>query len=192
MPVLLSWVAVSATGGQDLVYDVGVESLFRGLGDKVTPALRERIRALGIDLDQKLLPGYAKDVWVRVVDEVARTLSTSGDLAAARRELGHAISRGFAESTMGKLMAPGVRLMGVRRMLLRLPKSFTMSNNFMRVAVAQTGERTVRVEMNEPVPSAEFLAGVIEAIVTYSGGKSSTVTWSPAGELTVFTITWVE
>ncbi|MFT3712094.1 MAG: DUF2378 family protein [Archangium sp.] len=184
---------MSPSGGpQQLVYDVGVESLFRGIGEKLTPELRLRVRKLGIDLDQKLLPGYPKDVWVRVVDEVAREFSANSDLAAARKELGHAISRGFADSTMGKLMAPGVRLMGVRRMLLRLPKSLTMSNNFMRVAVTQTGSNLVRVEMNEPVPSSEFLAGVIEAIITYSGGKSSTITWAAEGPLTVFSVAWAD
>jgi uncharacterized protein (TIGR02265 family) len=183
---------VTAPAAQQLVFNVGVESLFRGLGDRITPPLRGRIKQLGIDLDAKLLPAYPRDVWVRIVDEVARELGGAADLGAARKELGHAISRGFAASTMGKLMAPGVRLMGVRRMLLRLPKSLTLSNNFMQVTATQVAERSVRVEMNDPVPSAEFLAGVIEAIITYSGGKSSTITWAAEGPLTVFNVGWTE
>lgn len=175
---------------QDLVYDFGVESLFKGLGEKVTPALKEKVRAVGIDLDRKLLPGYPKEVWVRAVDVVARELSSGGDLHAARRQLGHHITLGFSEGMLGKLMAPGVRLMGVRRVLQRLPKTLSMSNNFMRAAVTELSPNSVRVEMNEAVPSAEFLCGVIEAMTAYAGAKSCEVSSVREGPMVVFSVKW--
>lgn len=174
----------------DLVYDFGVESLFKGVGARLTPALKDKVRAAGIDLDKKLLPAYPKELWVRVVDVVAHELSAGRDLPAARRQLGHAIASGFSEGAVGKLMAPGVRLMGVRRMLLRLPRSLTMSNNFLRVAVTETGPHAMRVELNEAVPSPEFLCGVIEAIAGYAGAKTCEVKAVVEGPLHVFTITW--
>ncbi|MDP1825484.1 MAG: DUF2378 family protein [Archangium sp.] len=174
----------------DLVYDFGVESLFKGLGPRLTPALKDKVRAVGIDLDKKLLPAYPKDLWVRVVDVVAHELNAGGELPAARRQLGHAIASGFAEGTLGRLMAPGVRLMGVRRMLLRLPRSLTMSNNFLRVTVTEMGPHAMRVELNEAVPSAEFLCGVIEAIAGYAGAMSCEVQSVVEGPLHVFNVTW--
>ena len=60
---------------QHLVYDLGVESLFSGIRERVTPDLKHAVRALGIDLDKKLLPAYPKQVWVEVVDAVARAIS---------------------------------------------------------------------------------------------------------------------
>ncbi|MEW5741272.1 MAG: DUF2378 family protein [Myxococcota bacterium] len=175
---------------EQLVYDMGVEALFRGLGERVTPELKADVRALGIDLDKKLLPGYPKDVWVRVVDAVARALSRDDDLPTARRALGHAITNGFADTTLGKLMAPGIRLMGVRRMLARLPRTLTMSNNFLKVSVAEIGPASMRVEMNEAVPSPEFLCGVIEAMAGYAGAKQTDVRFTTEGPLRVFTVTW--
>jgi uncharacterized protein (TIGR02265 family) len=173
-----------------LVYDFGVESLFRGLGERLTPALKEKVRAVGIDLDRKLLPAYPRAVWVRAVDVVAEDLSRGGDLATARRELGRLITGGFPETALGKLMVPGVRFIGVRRVLLRLPKQLTMSNNFMKVSlVEQPGDR-LRVEVIEPVPSPEFLCGVIEAIATYAGAKRCEVTFVDEGPLTAFTVNW--
>jgi uncharacterized protein (TIGR02265 family) len=174
----------------DLVYDFGVESLFRGLGARLTPELKQQVRVIGIDLDKKLLPAYPKELWVRAVDAVASELSRGSTLAAARRELGHAITLGFAEGALGRLMAPGVRLMGVRRILLRIPKNLAMSNNFMRVAATETGPSALRVEMNEAVPSPEFLCGVIEAMAGYSGAKSCEVRFAAEGPLVVFTVTW--
>jgi uncharacterized protein (TIGR02265 family) len=174
-----------------LVYDFGVESLFRGLGQRLTPSLKERVRAAGIDLDRKLLPAYPRVVWVRVVDIVAEEISGGRDLPSARRELGHLIASGFEQSTLGKMMAPGVRFMGVRRVLLRLPKQLTMSNNFLRVAVIETPGDTLRVEVNEAVPSPEFLCGVIEAIAGYAGAKRCDVTFVDEGPLTAFTVNWI-
>lgn len=179
-----------AAVSQHLVYDFGVEGLFKGLGDKLTPALKAKVRAVGIDLDKKLLPGYPKEVWVRAVDVVARELSEAGDLAAARRQLGHHITHGFSQGTLGKVMAPGIRLMGVRRVLQRLPKTLTMSNNFLKVSVTELGPNSVRVEMNEAVPSAEFLCGVLEAMSAYAGAKSCEVQHASEGPFVVFSVTW--
>lgn len=176
---------------QHLVYDLGVESLFSGIRERVTPDLKHAVRALGIDLDKKLLPAYPKQVWVEVVDAVARAISPGVAASQAHRELGHAISDGFAESVMGRLMAPGVRLMGVRRMMLRLPKSLTLSNNFMRVTVVETGPRAVRVDVNEAVPSADFLCGVIEAIGSYAGASRCEVSATGDGQVS-FSVTWTE
>ena len=75
-----------------LVYDFGVESLFRGLGQRVTPALKNKVRA---------------------VDEV-----------------------------------------------------------------------------NEAVPSAEFLCGVIEAIAGHAGAKTCRVTFADEPPLVVFSVGW--
>jgi uncharacterized protein (TIGR02265 family) len=175
---------------QHLVYDFGVESLFKGLGPRLTPPLKEKVREVGIDLDKKLLPAYPKTLWTRAVDVVAEHLSDGGDLAAARRQLGHDISSGFEQSTLGRIMAPGVRFIGVRRVLLRLPRQLTMSNNFLRVAVVETPGDTLRVEVNEAVPSPEFLCGVIEAIAGYAGAKTCTVTFANEGPLTAFSVSW--
>lgn len=173
-----------------LVYGFSVDSLFKGLGERLTPALKDKVRAVGIDVDKKLLPAYPKAVWVRAVDVVADELSGGRDRAAARRQLGHDISNGFAESALGKLMSPGVRLMGVKRVLMRLPRQLSMSNNFLRVAVVDMGERWLRVEVNEAVPSAEFLCGIIEAIAGYAGAKTTDVRFAAEGPLTVFSVSW--
>ncbi|MFZ5440284.1 MAG: DUF2378 family protein [Myxococcota bacterium] len=176
-------------GEPHLVYDFGVESLFKGLGPRLTPQLKAEVRALGIDLDRKLLPAYPKELWVKVVDHVAQALD-GGDLSASRRELGRAISRGFADSVLGKIMAPGVRLMGVRPVLQRLPRSLTMSNNFLKVTVSEVEPSCMRVELSEAVPSQEFLEGVIEMMVGYAGGRSCTITASREGTATVLLVRW--
>jgi uncharacterized protein (TIGR02265 family) len=177
---------------RELVYDMGVESLFRGIGDRLTPKLKQTVRELGIDLDKKLLPAYPKEVWVQVVDAVARSVSPDVELAIARRELGHAISRGFKDSVMGRLIAPGLRLMGVRRIMMRLPKNLTISNNFMRVNVAENGPRGIRLEVNEAVPSEEFLCGVIEEIASYAGAKNCEIFTAKENGRVVFSVNWTE
>lgn len=168
----------------ELVWDFAIESLFKGLGERFTPGLRAKVKAAGIDPDTKLLPAYSKDVWVRVVDVVATGIGQS------QRELGDAITHGFAETTMGKMMRPALGLIGVRRVLNRLPKFLTMSNNFMKVSVQDAGEAAVRVDISHAVPSADFLAGCIEAVARYAGAKEAHATPWTEGSHLVIDVTW--
>lgn len=175
---------------EELVYDFGVESLFRGLGDDFTPELKAQVKAVGIDPDRRLLPAYPRAMWIRVVDVVAQALCRGGDLEDARRELGKRITQGFAQTALGRVMAPAARLMGVRRALHRLPRNFTLTNNFMKASVNEVSPEALHVDVNDPVPSAEFLAGSIESVARYAGAKSVTVTIEQVGEVTRFRVTW--
>ena len=65
-----------------------------------------------------------------------------------------------------------------------------MTNNFMRVAVVELPGDVLRVEMNEAVPSADFLCGVICAIAGYAGAKRCDVTYANEGALIAFTVSW--
>ncbi len=173
----------------ELVYDFAVESLFRGIGKRFTPGLKAQVKALGIDPDSKLLPGYPRELWVRVVDVIARGLGP-GDPVKAHRDLGAAIASGFAETTLGKVMRPAVELMGVRRLLLRLPKNLTMSNNFLKVTVHEEGPQKLRVDLTHDVPSADFLCGVIEAMARYAGATQCTTTHRREGGLLIIDVSW--
>jgi len=173
----------------ELVYDFAIESLFRGLGPRFTPELEARVKALGIDPGKKLLPAYPREVWVRVVDVIARELG-GPDPAQAHRALGAAITHGFAETTLGIVMKPAVLLMGVRRLLLRLPKNLTMSNNFLKVTVEEPAAGALRVRLSHDVPSADFLCGLIEEMARYAGAKTCTARAQHEGSQLVIDVAW--
>ena len=175
---------------EELVYDFGVESLFRGLRDDFTPELRAKVKAAGIDPDGKLLPAYPRAIWTRVVDVLAQSLAHGRSLEDARRELGLRITEGFAQTTLGRVMAPAARLLGVRRSLARLPRNFTITNNFMKCTLTEKSPTELWFDVNDPVPSAEFLAGVIDSMARYAGARTSDVTVEQAGTCTRFLVTW--
>jgi uncharacterized protein (TIGR02265 family) len=174
---------MSSSSGE-LVWDFAIESLFKGVGDRFTPELRAKVKAAGIDADAKLLPAYTKDVWVRVVEVVATGVGHS------HRELGAAITHGFAGTAMGIVMKPAVVLMGVRRVLNRLPRFLSMSNNFLKVQVHEAGAAALRVEVSHAVPSADFLAGCIEEMARYAGAKECQATPRTDGTQLVIDVTW--
>ena len=58
-----------------LIFSPTVEALLlRGVGDRMTPALEEGIRVLGIDIKKALLPAYPVDTWLKVLDLVGKTV----------------------------------------------------------------------------------------------------------------------
>ena len=177
------------TPREDLVYDFGVESLLRALGPALTPELKAKVKDAGIDTGEKLLPGYPRAVWERVVVLIASELST-GDLAAAQRALGARLTQGFAGTALGRMLAPAVRLTGVKRVMKQLPRNLTITNNFMKVVLEEVAPTEVRVTASHDSPSAEFLAGVIEGMARYAGAASCEVGYRRVGTQTVFVVRW--
>lgn len=180
----------STTLPEALVYDFAVESLFRGLGDEFTPELRAQVKAAGIDPDSPLLPAYPRAIWTRVVDVLSVALARGRSLEDARRDLGQRITQGFAQTTLGRVMSPAARLLGVRRTLARLPRNFTITNNFMKCTLTEKSPTELVFDVTEPVPSAEFLAGVIDSMARYAGAGHSRVTIEQLGTATRFHVTW--
>lgn len=175
---------------EELVYDFAIESLFRGLRDDFTPELRAKVKAAGIDPDGKLLPAYPRFIWTRVVDVLAQELARDRSLEDARRELGRRITEGFTHTTLGRVMAPAARLLGVRRSLARLPRDFTITNNFMKCELTEKSPHELLFDVSDPVPSVEFLAAVIDSMARYAGARHSSVTIEQMGTCTRFHVTW--
>ena len=58
-----------------LVFSPSVEALLvRGVGNKLTPSLQDKLRSLGFDVSRPLLPAYPLDKWQEAVDLVAQDL----------------------------------------------------------------------------------------------------------------------
>ena len=177
------------TPSEELVYDFGVESLLRALGSALTPELKAKMKDAGIDTSKKLLPGYPRAVWERSVALIAVELS-QGDLAVSQRALGARLTQGFAGTALGRMLAPAVRLTGVKRAMKQLPRNLTITNNFMKVTLEELAPTEVRVTASQACPSADFLAGVIEGIARYAGAATCEVSFSQAGTQTVFAVRW--
>lgn len=117
---------------EPLVFSSIIEGVHRAYGAQLTPALRERVRTLGLDLDAKraaypvneFLPGF-----IALADAVV-----PGDEAsrpARLREFGARFMDGFARTAIGVAIFTFSRAIGTRRAMERIGRNVRSTGNFL-------------------------------------------------------------
>lgn len=117
---------------EPVVFSSIIEGAHRAFGAQLTPELRDRVRALGLDLDAKraaypvneFLPGF-----IALADAVV-----PGDEAsrpARLREFGHQFMNGFARTAIGTAVFTMARTIGIRRAMERIGRNVRTTGNFM-------------------------------------------------------------
>ncbi|MGV3620317.1 MAG: DUF2378 family protein [Archangium sp.] len=157
------------------VYDHTVDSLFfKALAARITPAMKEKLKALHIDLDGKPKNVPQTD-WAQALRLAADELFT-GPLDERYRSLGAAVIQRFEETLMGKAIMAVMRVMGPARALRRIEGNLRGGNNFIRASLEQKGERAFVSEVNECNGNPHYIAGVIDAALHVAGAKEVNVT----------------
>lgn len=156
------------------VYEHTVDSLFfKALAARISPPLRQKLKALNIDLD-----GRPKNVpqgdWVQALRLAADELFT-GPIDDRYRALGRAVLQRFEDTLMGKAIIAVMRVMGPARALRRIEGNLRGGNNFIRATLEQKGEREFVSEVNECNGNPHYIAGVIEAALHIAGAKEVSV-----------------
>jgi uncharacterized protein (TIGR02265 family) len=151
---------------EPVVYDTAVESMFfRALKGRVTPALKDKLRAVGLDLDQKLRPTYPKEMWLRVLEITTRELYPTLPPEERYFKLGAATVEAFSETAIGKAIVGIARLMGPRRGLTRLPQAFEAINNFMVAKLTELAPNRFQLWLNEHYGQPSYVLGALTAAV---------------------------
>lgn len=154
-----------------VVLDAAFEGLYvRGLGPRVTPMLKEKMRTVGIDLDQ-MKPRYPREIWVRGLDVAARELYPRLPLAEAYRQLGDVAVSGIGNTLIGKAIVSMAKMLGPRRAMYRLNQAFGSLNNFMTVAVTEHGPTHFTLVINDAYDRPTYIMGALCAAMTMSGAK---------------------
>lgn len=177
-----------------LVFDASLEGLFlRGLGGTLAPALRDELKALGIDVSKKLPPAVTRETWYRALNSTARHTFPQLEHRAALREIGVVLVKGVQETFFGKTMAPVVRALGVRRLIDRLPKNMKTSNNFAEGKVTTLDATAVQFDVTDVGDAPEVMQGSLEQLVRWAGARTVqvefTVTQAPAAR---YVVRWTE
>ncbi|MFP2910485.1 DUF2378 family protein [Pyxidicoccus sp. 3LFB2] len=175
-----------------IVFEHTVEALFlRGLGERVTPQLKSRLREEGLDLDRKLLPGYPQELFTRLLQLSAQALYPRAPEEEGLCHLGERLIEGYQETLVGSALFGVLRLLGPRRMLERTQKNFRSGNSYTEARTTLVGEREVELWMNEPNASRYFTRGTVLAGMRASGAKEPRIEVLRFDtEGTTFRVTW--
>jgi uncharacterized protein (TIGR02265 family) len=122
---------MTATGGagtaEKLVYKPTFQALISGLGDRITPAFRDELAKLGVQLE-RLLPGYPYSTFESTVIASAK-LFPELEREAGIAEVGRRICLGTIDANpVGKTLLPLLKLMGTARALKRAYGKSTAEN----------------------------------------------------------------
>ncbi len=177
-----------------LVFSPSVEALLvRGVGDRMTPQLQERLRALGIDVGKPLLPAYPLDKWQEAVDAVAAALYPGVAMKEAQWKLGESTVLGFEKTMLGKAMVGVSRVIGPRRALLRFPSMSRSSNNYSTMTANEVAPGNIEMVCDPYVGWPEYVQGCLHAVMQMCGAqepKVELVEHSPQKERLVLRALW--
>ncbi len=157
---------------EKLWFSHSVEGLFvRGLGPRLTPALRAKVLAQGIDLD-RLKPGYPIEDIVAVCRALLPSLWPTLSEAEGFQLLGNALLQGYSQTLLGTAMVQMMKLIGPRRSLERMQKNFRTGGNYIETRFTALGPTSVELWLSDVTGVPTFWAGMVEEGARMTGTKN--------------------
>lgn len=150
-----------------VVYAPTVEGLFRALGP-LDEGAKERVRALGVDPERRLAPGYPLAVWVSLLRLGADLFAPELSVDEALHALGRRFLDGYGETLMGRAMMLALRVIGPTAALARLSHQFGTAGNYFTSRVVLLGDREALVEVH-PVTWPGWYFGLLERALEQAG-----------------------
>jgi uncharacterized protein (TIGR02265 family) len=175
---------------EKLIFDNAVDGLFRALSGRMTPALIDRLRDVGLDLKGKRKPGYTLEEWRAILRVTREELFPGLAAAIGYRRLGELFIDGYMQTVLGSAVAGLLRLLGPKRTLVRATQNFRSANNYTETKLTELGPNHFELWMNE-VDNPDFTMGIILRGIVVAGGKDGSVrVISHDAQSCVFDVTW--
>lgn len=167
---------MSAAPTERVVFDHTVEGLFfKALGPRMTPAVKDKLRAIGIDLDKKLVAAYPFDTWMQALKIAADLIAPGEPDTISMFKVGEVMIAGYQQTVMGKALLGMMRVLGPKRVLGRAQHSFRSANNYTETKLTEIDERTFDLWVNHIGTYPTFTSGLLHAGVTAAGAKNAKV-----------------
>ena len=130
------------TVSEPLVFPTAFEGLARAF--HFDEAATSRLVALGLNF-QQLEPAYPLATFLGALDVAADSLGELGTPATRYRLLGRAYVNGWVGTASGLATVTVGRLLGPRRLLLRMGKAFRTSANYVEMTVPSQAARALEL-----------------------------------------------
>jgi len=176
---------------EKLVFEQTIEALFvRAVGSRMSPALRRRLKDLGIDLEKKLRPAYTFEQWMGSLKAGAEELFPSQPLDQAMFQLGELFIDGYRETFLGRAVLGVVRVLGPKRTLKRSTQNFRSGNNYTETRLTEVDDTTSELWLNEVGPYPSFTAGIIHAGLVACGVVPTVTMEGHDGHACTYRVSW--
>jgi uncharacterized protein (TIGR02265 family) len=168
---------------EPVVFGSAIEGMRKALGKKFTPALRDELKASGIDFE-KVQVAYSLASWLEVIRILAKSLGAEVPEDDRFRHLGRMFMRGFVETPMGFAALTAGKVFGTKRTLLRMGRNFRTAANYIETELTDLGPKELRIrtfimpKFLPRVPGSsmlivEYRQGVLEEVIELLGSKGT-------------------
>jgi uncharacterized protein (TIGR02265 family) len=113
--------------------------------------------------------------WKKALTLVATELF-EGTLDERYRQLGRSVLLRYEETLMGKTVVGLMRMLGPRRVLVRINATLRSGNNYIEASLSELSPQAFEGEVNECNGNPNYIAGVIEQGLIIAGAKDQKVT----------------
>jgi uncharacterized protein (TIGR02265 family) len=170
---------------EPVIFGHAVEALFDFvMKGRLDAAVRQRFRALGIELDQPLHVAYPVPVWFDAIALCAELAHPGVPRDEAWYRIGRQLSVGYSHTALGKALFGLTRLVGWKRAQQRLTRVLQTGCNYLKTQGVELPEGgfevtlTVLPEFREalgghPGFDPHFMHGCLEGILDAGGAPYS-------------------
>lgn len=165
---------------------------FEGLFQRALKAdgrFRDELRLAGYDMERPRAT-YPTEVWNRCIDVALRHTQPHAKREDGLRGLGKVLIDGFFQTIVGSVIAVGLPMLGVERVVQRLPRYITSTSIGVSMTVEKVRDRAYRLRSQDAFALPELTAGLIEAGVlrTRTAVKATVIERDPGSY--ALDITW--
>lgn len=164
--------AVTSAAAPDVVSNQLVDGLFRyALARRMTPALRTRLAAAGLDVEARASSAVRRDNFAAWLKLTVESLFSGVSEADAYRQLGRDLVRGYSMTLVGSAMIAVSRVIGPRRTLERMARSGASIAGGYRARLEVVDDNVYTFWVSELDLPPTFMAGVLLETATLAGGR---------------------
>lgn len=180
--------------GLKFVYGHAVEGLFQqALTGMMTEACKARLKAAGLDVDQKLKGAYRPAEWRTFLHIALEELFSWLPREKAEYRLGELFGEGYATTGLGKAAIGIGRLLGTRRVLARATEQLQTITNYTTATLFERSPTECHLWVSDHNGLPHWMAGFLCRVLTLAGGDGVAVspqTISP--DSATYLVTWRE
>ena len=173
-----------------LVWVHTVEGLLRACQSRATPRWRDRLRAVGLDVEKPLSPAYTREQWREIITISSQELF-EGTPEARFEQLGAAFIDQYAQTFIGRALAKLMGIIGPRRALERMTRSLRSGNNYSDTRSSFPAPGRAEFWLNETLGAPTYIHGALGAVLKLAGAQGVRIkTMQTDGQAATFSVEW--
>lgn len=168
-----------------VIFGSAIEGFYRTYRERLTPSVKAEIAALGIDFDH-ILPAYDLEVFERAFRRAGERIYPSLPEQERWRRLGREFVDGYVQTPLGKAVMVMSKLLGPRRTLERIARTFRTGSNYVatETTIISDTELELKTWMTQPYLEAwrgratlhlDYRLGILEAVMAMFVTRESSV-----------------